>query len=112
MQGDAGAAPFDAVGDADPPAMGTDHALTDRQPQPGALPAPVATGGGVEHVENLRPLVLRNPRAFVAHREKQLGVVRPGTQLQAPMGGGKPRGVFQHVDQRLFDQRRMHEQQR
>ncbi|MOA58552.1 hypothetical protein D3C78_1829700 [compost metagenome] len=28
------------------------------------------------------------------------------------MGGGKPRGVFQHVDQRLFDQRRMHEQQR
>ncbi|MNI57053.1 hypothetical protein D3C73_1120910 [compost metagenome] len=28
------------------------------------------------------------------------------------MGWGKPRGVFQHVDQRLFDQRRMHEQQR
>ena len=39
VQGDTGAAPLDAVSDADPPAMGADHALTDRQPQAGTLPA-------------------------------------------------------------------------
>ncbi|MNY64234.1 hypothetical protein D3C86_2013130 [compost metagenome] len=83
--------------------MGADHALTDCQSQPGALPATITARSGVEHVENLRPFRLRNSRAFIAHREKQLTVIGPGTQLQSPMGRRKTRGVFHHVDQRLFD---------
>ncbi|MCY1451701.1 hypothetical protein D9M71_685810 [compost metagenome] len=92
--------------------MGTDHALTNRQPQPGTLPAAITPRRGVEHVENLRPILLRNPRALVADREKQLTVISPCAQLQTPVGWRKPRGVFHHVDQCLFDQCGMHEQQR
>ncbi|MNN68148.1 hypothetical protein D3C81_1838320 [compost metagenome] len=92
--------------------MGTDHALTNRQPQPGALSATITPRRGVEHVENLRPLLFRNPRPLIADREKQLAVIGPGAQLQAPVGRRKPRGVFHHVDQCLFDQRGMHIQQR
>ncbi|MNE66781.1 hypothetical protein D3C80_1623540 [compost metagenome] len=92
--------------------MGTDHALTDRQPQPGTLPTTIPSRRGVEHVENLRPIFLRNPRALIADRKEQLTVVGPGAQLQTPVGRREPRGVFQHVDQCLFDQRGVHIQQR
>jgi hypothetical protein len=89
VQGDAGAAAVDAVGDADAPAMGADHALTDRQPQPGALPAAIAAGGGVEHVENLRPLVLGNARPSSLTEKKISSSLAPALSCKRPCGGEK-----------------------
>ncbi|MNI96195.1 hypothetical protein D3C76_1777140 [compost metagenome] len=85
MNGDAGAAPVNAVGHADSPTVRTDHALTDRQAQARPLPPSITPGGGVEHVEDLRPLFLGNTRAFITHGEKQFAVADTGTQLQAAM---------------------------
>ena len=94
------------------PTVGTDHALTDRQAEARALSAAIATSCGIEHIEDLCTLILGNPRPLIGHGEKQLVARYAGAQLQSAMGRRKARRVFQHIDQRLFDQRRMHIQQR
>ncbi|MNI85682.1 hypothetical protein D3C73_1427000 [compost metagenome] len=103
---------IDAFADQDLPTMGADHALADRQAQAGALPASVAAGRGVEHVEDFLAFRHGDARPLVADREPQLLVVHRHLQFEAALGGRKARCVFQHVDQRLLDQRGMHEQQR
>ncbi|MNW68197.1 hypothetical protein D3C74_469120 [compost metagenome] len=67
--------------------MRADHALTDRQAEARALAATITPGSGVEHVENLRPLLFGNPRPFVADREENLLVIRACAQLQATVSG-------------------------
>src|SRR5207253_3511559 len=101
MDGDAGAAAFDTVSHTDTPAMGADHALTDRQTEPCALPSPITASSGVEHVENLCALGFWNARPFVAHRKEQLAIGRTGAQLQTPLSRRKTCSVFQYVNQRL-----------
>ena len=62
--------------------MRADHALTDRQPQPRALPAAITARGGVEHVENLRSVLFRDPRAFIADRKENLLLIGAGADDQ------------------------------
>ena len=85
VQRDTGTAAINTVTDSNSPSVGTDHALTDSQPEPGPLPAPIATGGGVEHVENLRPIFFRDARALIADRKPQLLLI--GTRLQHQLPG-------------------------
>ncbi|MNJ63247.1 hypothetical protein D3C77_591350 [compost metagenome] len=86
--------------------------MADGQAKAGALPAAIAPGSGVEHVEDFLAIGRRNTGTLIADCKTQVFIARRHLQLQAAIGRGKARGVLQYIDQRLLDQGGMHKQQR
>ena len=56
--------------------------------------------------------MLGNTRPLVTDTKAQFFGIRLDCNAQTPLGRGKTRGILQHIDQRLFDQRGMHIEQR
>src|SRR3989338_1481071 len=86
VQGQACAQTIQPFAHCHPAAMGAEHALADRQTQTSALPTAITSGGGVEHIENLRALVLGNTWPLVTDNKAQFFGIRFDGHTQTPLG--------------------------
>ena len=76
--------------------MTLDDVTRDREPQPRAAPVGPRTVGGVEALEDARPLLGHDPRPLVDHVDAHMTPLRPGAETD--------KATFRRVLQGVVDQ--------